>query len=169
MTKEQKEFLDLVIVEQRTYAEVEQFLKIERKEFSKWWEELKTEREKLSKIRQIWKKKFKAAKSKDYTSFYNFKRWYEKTNKACHYCKITKPQLDELWKKDSELTIRKRGRNLEIERLKPKSDYDEIDNLVFSCYWCNNAKTDTFTEEEFKELGKVIKKIWQKRLKNSKS
>ncbi len=36
-------------------------------------------------------------------------------------------------------------------------------NCVFACYWCNNAKTDAFDEEQFKEIGlaigEVIKKI----------
>ncbi|KOH46766.1 hypothetical protein NC99_04170 [Sunxiuqinia dokdonensis] len=35
---------------------------------------------------------------------------------------------------------------------------------MFSCYWCNNAKTDTFSSEEFKIIGKEIGKIWEKRL-----
>ena len=165
MTKEQKEFLHLVIVKQLSYAEVEKRLNKERKELSKWWEEFKIEREELSKIRQIWKKKFNAAKVNDYESFYAFEEWYVKTERACHYCEITKPQLDELWKKDSELTKRKRGRELEIERLKPNLDYDDIENLVYCCYWCNNAKTDTFTGKEFKEVGLVFKNIWQQRLR----
>jgi len=29
-------------------------------------------------------------------------------------------------------------------------------NCVFACYWCNNAKTDAFTEKEFKPIGDVI-------------
>jgi len=66
---------------------------------------------------------------------------------------------------DSKLTTRKRGRDLEIERLKPKLNYDVIENLVFCCYWCNNAKTDTFTVKEFEEVGRVIKNIWKERLK----
>jgi 5-methylcytosine-specific restriction endonuclease McrA len=53
---------------------------------------------------------------------------------------------------------------LELERKKPNESYDNTDNLVLCCYWCNNAKTDEFTEEEFKEIGKVIGKIWQTRL-----
>ena len=166
MTKEQKEFLNLAIVEQQNYSEIEHQMGVARKDLSTWWEELKIEREELSKIRQLWKKKFEAAKINDYDTFYAFKDWYEKTKRACHYCEITKPQMDELWEKDSKLTKRNRGRNLEIERLKPNLDYDEISNLVYCCYWCNNAKTDTFSEEEFIEVGKVFKKIWSDRLKN---
>jgi len=34
-----------------------------------------------------------------------------------------------------------------------------------ACYWCNNAKTDEFDGDEFKEIGEAIKKVWKKRLK----
>ena len=37
------------------------------------------------------------------------------------------------------------------------------DNCVLACYWCNNAKTDAFTDKEFKpigiEIGKKIREI----------
>jgi len=33
------------------------------------------------------------------------------------------------------------------------------------CYWCNNAKTDEFTEEEFSKIGREIRNIWDDRLK----
>jgi hypothetical protein len=54
--------------------------------------------------------------------------------------------------------------NNELDRKEPNQSYDNIDNLVFACYWCNNAKTDTFTADEFKEVGKVFSLIWQKKL-----
>jgi hypothetical protein len=31
----------------------------------------------------------------------------------------------------------------------------------FSCYLCNNAKTETFTEAEFAKIGKVIEAVWE--------
>jgi len=41
--------------------------------------------------------------------------------------------------------------------------YDELQNIVWCCYWCNNAKSNFFTKDEFapiaKEIGKAIKKI----------
>ena len=37
---------------------------------------------------------------------------------------------------------------------KPGSDYcSDINNLVYVCYWCNNAKTNYFTYEKFKKIG----------------
>lgn len=32
------------------------------------------------------------------------------------------------------------------------------DNCVLACYWCNNAKTDAFTDKEFKPIGDLIGK-----------
>jgi hypothetical protein len=45
-----------------------------------------------------------------------------------------------------------------------ESNYEyKPDNCVMAFYWCNNAKTDEFTEEEFKAVGKTIAGIWEKR------
>ncbi|GAI46195.1 unnamed protein product [marine sediment metagenome] len=38
-----------------------------------------------------------------------------------------------------------------------------LENCVLSCSICNNAKSDKFTDEEFKEVGKAIKQIWLSR------
>jgi 5-methylcytosine-specific restriction endonuclease McrA len=99
-------------------------------------------------------------------SFSEFFEWYEKQEKKCCYCGITEPELAELI--DSERLTSKRlptrGRHLEFERKDPKVSYDKVDNLALSCYWCNNAKTDTFTADEFKKVGNVFRQIWQARL-----
>ena len=34
----------------------------------------------------------------------------------------------------------------------------KADNCVYACYWCNNAKTNAFTDVEFKPIGKAISK-----------
>jgi hypothetical protein len=57
-----------------------------------------------------------------------------------------------------------RGRTLEIDRKIADESYSNIANLTYSCYWCNNAKTDTFTEEEFKIIGQAIGSVWKQRL-----
>ncbi|WP_188117205.1 hypothetical protein [Campylobacter concisus] len=33
-----------------------------------------------------------------------------------------------------------------------------------ACYWCNNAKTDEFSPEEFKPIAEGIREVWNKRL-----
>lgn len=166
MTELQDEYLKLAVVEQKKFDEIAQILQIDRKRVSELWGELKEPREKLSELRKIWKSKFKETKNTE--SFWKFKEWYEKTERKCFYCGITENQISELFNKGELYTKRNRGRKLEIERLSPNEPYENLQNLVFSCYWCNNAKTDTFTSEEFKIIGKEIGKIWKKRLKNDK-
>ncbi len=159
MTDKQKEFLKLALIEGLTYDEIETRIKLSRKEFAPWWEELKTERLYLSEIRNKWKRKCPEI------GFEDFKKWHESTKEECHYCHITEKDMNQLWQKSPMLTKRNRGKKLEIERLEPNLAYSKTNNLVYSCYWCNNAKTDTFTKDEFMEVGKVFQKIWQDRLK----
>lgn len=163
MTELQHRYLKLAIVEQKKFDEIAQILQIDRKRVSELWDELKEPREKLSELRKIWKSKFKETINTE--SFWKFKEWYEKTERKCFYCGITENQISELFNKGELYTKRSRGRKLEIERLSPNEPYENLENLVFSCYWCNNAKTDTFTSDEFKIIGKEIGKIWKKRLK----
>ena len=37
---------------------------------------------------------------------------------------------------------------MEIDRIKANHEYLK-DNVVLACYWCNNAKSDEFSEPEF--------------------
>lgn len=167
MTELQQKFLQLAVIEQKKYEEISEILGISKSELSRYWEELKEQREELSEIRKIWKTKYNNPETTE--TFWDFKRWYDSVERKCYYCGVTEPQIKELYKKEKEeknkpLTERNRGKKLEIERLAPKEPYQNTDNLVLSCYWCNNAKTDTFSAEEFKEIGKVIGAIWKKRL-----
>ena len=92
--------------------------------------------------------------------------WYTNAKKKCHYCNLSEDDLDSLNKQHGHINKRypKRGKVLEIDRKISTLSYSNIDNLVLSCYWCNNAKTDTFTEIEFLKIGKVINQIWSIRL-----
>jgi len=95
-------------------------------------------------------------------SFQQFQQIMKK--KECYYCNITEDKIKLLIEKKKiykkHIT---RGWTFEIDRLKPNEEYYE-ENCVLSCYWCNNAKTDEFDGDEFKEIGEAIKKVWKKRL-----
>lgn len=159
MTDKQKEFLQLAVIDRITYSEIEKQMGIARSEFAPWWDELKEERTYLTGIRDKWLKKCKEV------DFEDFRNWHESTEQKCHYCEISESEIKQLWNKYPQLTKRNRGRKLEIERLDPELPYSEISNLVYACYWCNNAKTDTFTKDEFIIVGKAIKGVWKNRLK----
>jgi len=86
------------------------------------------------------------------------------SERQCHYCKITVDEIEELGEKRLLYKKTLRGWNLEIDRLNSNFEYTPK-NCVMSCYWCNNAKTDEFTEAEFLRIGAEIKKVWEDRRK----
>ena len=85
--------------------------------------------------------------------------------------RITEQEIKELLNSGRLVTkrIATKGRKLELDRKNPNLFYDDFENIVFACYWCNNAKTDTFTDEEFKKVGQVFKEIWRTRLETFES
>lgn len=100
-------------------------------------------------------------------SFDIFKEWYIKQNNCCAYCSLTTEQSLVLFNKYPNATRGgRRGKRLEIDRIDPKiKDYGaDINNLVLACYWCNNAKTNYFTYDEFKIIGKSFSEIQKNRL-----
>ena len=97
---------------------------------------------------------------------YNLFQWWEITPKVCFYCTLPENFLEELHNQPGHINKRfpQRGKSLEIDRKQADHPYSNIQNLVLACYWCNNAKTDTFTGPEFILVGRVIKTIWETRL-----
>lgn len=102
---------------------------------------------------------------------YDLFQWYVRTPKICEYCGLPENKLEELHNIPKHINKRypKRGSTLEIDRMESELSYTIINNLVLACYWCNNAKTDTFTSAEFSKIGIVIKEIWKERFKQNKN
>ena len=91
------------------------------------------------------------------------------TSTQCYHCEISIDEIHELREKGKLRKKNGEGWTLNIDRLKPNFQYS-ANNCVLSCYWCNNAKTDEFSAEEFKSIGREIRKIFECRLsKNNKS
>jgi len=100
-----------------------------------------------------------------------FIKWYgdDSKDRQCEYCLIKESEIKTLINQGKIYTKRltTRGRTMEVDRKDPKGHY-QINNLVMSCYWCNNAKTDEFSyAETIQKKGKAYS-IWGKRL-NSQS
>ena len=137
------------------------------KKIKKWVKDHKCEIKKF-------KKTYKEVFEKNQISKNNFRNIYgnnnEKDKRKCHYCGISEAQIEKLADKSKIKTKRfySRGKTMEIDQLDPEDGYNK-DNIVLACYWCNNAKTDEFDEDEFKPIAKQIKKIWNKRLKKKRS
>lgn len=92
--------------------------------------------------------------------------WYLRHPKYCHYCGLTIKDMEALHEVPGFINKRDatRGYSLEIDRKISYLPYDNIDNLTLACYWCNNAKTDTFTENEFLQIGRMFNQVWFHRL-----
>ena len=93
----------------------------------------------------------------------DFINWYTRKPKKCCYCGCTSKELDKFYENTNSKRKNTRGKTLEIERKKDKP-YSQ-DNCDFSCYWCNNAKSDVFSPDEFHRIGKAIGKVIREKLK----
>jgi len=108
-------------------------------------------------------------KQKDFWSSTAFKLWYKKQPKQCAYCGIKKEELDkisELVKHGKIINKRSktRGNSFEVDRKNDKIGYT-AKNCCLACYWCNNAKTDTFSKKEFKLIGEAIGNALKRKIK----
>lgn len=84
--------------------------------------------------------------------------------RKCVYCNATEDQFDQLSANDNIYTKNARGKHLEIDRLNSNKEYKK-ENIVLACYWCNNAKMDEFTYDEFKlNIGPAMDELWSKRM-----
>ena len=99
---------------------------------------------------------------------------YERDGHVCHYCGIQEGEFLDRWGKFYGLPYR--GRRLEIDhkdavvrdgreirKIKKADLEDSPESCVSACALCNMAKSNMFTSEEFKRVGKVIREIWQER------
>jgi hypothetical protein len=91
---------------------------------------------------------------------------FSELNKAdkCCYCNLTIEKVKKLANKKLLFKKNERGWNLEIDRKNSNYEYSK-ENCVMSCYWCNNAKTDEFTYDEFRKIGESFEIIWEARLR----
>ena len=85
---------------------------------------------------------------------------YDRDGTKCHYCGIEEKDFFSIW--GEFYGSKKRGSTLEVDRKDNGSGY-EIENCLLACAVCNNAKSDKFSYDEFRKVGKVIRGIWQQR------
>lgn len=94
MDNKNQRFLRLAVIEQKKYKDIAKELNVEEKQLYKWWDETKTERNEINKIKQLWtRKKFSKLQ---FPEFYD---WYNELDPKCYYCGITEEKIDRLIKK----------------------------------------------------------------------
>lgn len=160
LEKLHQQFIDIFFIQQKNTQETAALLNVNPKIIQQLKKELDTVWRPITEVRDKWKSKEIGG------SFWDFYHWVKTTEKCCHYCKITQEELNQLHKIGINNKRTTRGRTLEIDRKISEEKYDNFSNLTYACYWCNNAKTDTFTEEEFLIIGKSISYVWKQRLAN---
>ena len=111
-----------------------------------------------------WYKSKVREKKSGFLSYDDFREWYDNKPKFCHYCGLTE--------KESQLIVHKglltsnrfpihgetragvnRGYWLEVDKKNPKGIYSR-ENCELTCYFCNNDKSDVFSEVQYKEFKK---------------
>ena len=156
----ERKFIDTVYIQLKTFKEASVLLMVDISKIQQLNKDLDSIWRPITKVRDKWKAKNVEG------NFWDFYNWVKQTKQCCHYCGVTQIELDRLHQIGIANKRMTRGRTLEIDRKIPNEQYTNISNLTYSCYWCNNAKTDTFTEEEFMTIGKAISTIWKQRLDN---
>lgn len=161
MSELAQDFFKLKYVDKRPKPEILKTLQISETDFTDLVEACKEQREERDKLFSLYKRK-----GFQNLPFEEFLMWIKQQDPRCYYCGIHQSEIDQLLLRKKIFTkrITTRGKRLELERVLPNESYDNIANLKFSCYWCNNAKSDEFSEVEFKEIAKAISKIWRNRL-----
>jgi hypothetical protein len=150
-------------------------LDIKRPEFSEYAKQIDKDRPEILKemrrIRQLYNNK--QGPDFGFASFDEFYNWYlrqyENQNGSCYYCKIEESVLVELFeKKFTSVKRPNRGKHLEVERRDSISNKYTKENCVLACYFCNNDKSDIFSESEYFEYLKDRKLFFIKQLESLK-
>ncbi len=101
-----------------------------------------------------------------FNGFEDFRSWYNENvrDKQCYYCGLSERESQRIVH-DGLLTSKRfplggvlrqgvnRGYWLEVDKKNPKGNYSH-ENCVPSCYFCNNDKSDVFTDVQYREFVK---------------
>lgn len=96
-----------------------------------------------------------------FNDFFQF--WNKEDSRTCKYCGISEKQINSGALEIQTKRFYSRGKTMEIDKKDAFGEYTK-DNIILSCYWCNNAKTDEFTLDEFQPIAKGINCVWNNRL-----
>jgi hypothetical protein len=93
---------------------------------------------------------------------------------VCHYCGIQEEDFLESW--GEFYGLKKRGARLEIDhkdavfirgksiiKVEREDQEDTPEKCVLACALCNMAKSNMFTHDEFRKVGRAIEEIWRER------
>ncbi len=164
MPKEQ--FFEKLFINAELADNICRDLNIGRKQYSDFTILLNKERaEEIKSIKRIRNLYHNKGKLPEFLGGFNeFYKWhrlqYEKQEGKCYYCGTDEKVIATLFEK--KFLHRKRttrGKHLEIERRDAISNGYNKENCVLACYFCNNDKSDIFSETEYLEFLKNRKEF----------
>ncbi len=134
-------------------------LSIERKELTSYSKQIDIERKdeiiEMRRIRGLYNNKKLLYKDEfEFNNFKEFYDWYLKQYKkqkgGCYYCHTEESIIATLFtNKFTSAKRRTRGLHLEVERKDSKGNKYNVKNCVLACYFCNNDKSDIFSDKEY--------------------
>ncbi len=124
--------------------------------------------EEIDNIQEIYNK-FNEKRKEGFKTFEVFLEWYRNQDRKCYYCQTSEELLKNLFK-NGVFNPKKKAwtkGSLQIEKRDPNVEYSE-DNCVLACVFCNNAKSDLMTDEEFKNyFGETMNKYLEFKVKQN--
>ncbi|MBA7580750.1 hypothetical protein ES708_22644 [subsurface metagenome] len=143
-------------------------LQIDRAKLTKLSAQIDIERsaevKEMRRIRQLYNNKrgtdFKFSRFNEF--YYWYINQYSEQKGRCYYCKTEEKVIARLFSEKYSSTKRpNRGQHLEVERRNSTvNDYSKS-NCVLACYFCNNDKSDIFSEQEYFEYLKDRKSFFE--------
>lgn len=118
---------------------------------------------------QYVKSRWSEEKEEGFETINKFYYWYKSQPKKCCYCGIPENLLHKYFSVP-DLSKRKRGKRLEIERIltNEKNNVYTEGNCSLACYVCNNAKSDLIHYKDFKHIALGIHNFWKSKYPNDK-
>lgn len=109
----------------------------------------------IRRVRQLYNNKKNELDEFRFSSFKEFYTWhknqFEIQKGECFYCHTHESTIRTLFDKNIISSVRQlnRGQHLEVERKDGKNKLYNAANCVLACYFCNNDKSDIFSERDY--------------------
>jgi len=154
-----EQLFEKVFINSELAANVCEHFNMSRKDYSELTEKLNLERKDeiqvIQRIRSLYHNK-KQLDGFAFSTFNDFYKWHKlqfvNQKGKCYYCKTEEHVIATLFEKKYHNRKRTtRGKHLEIERKDSINNIYSKDNCVLACYFCNNDKSEFFSEQEYFE------------------
>lgn len=118
--------------------------------------ELRNLRNQFKKFNDLYTKYFNQQRQELFKEPDKLLEWFNNQNDRCNYCEISQSELLKIVSdRQGNLTLNQKTKRskgtLEIEKLDPSKGYT-FKNSVLSCPFCNNAKSNLISEDDWRNF-----------------